>query len=861
MAEVSTLSAERQRLEQQRDGTQNWRLWGPYLALRAWGTVREDYSADGNAAAAFTADQAPLRTYRWSEDGLAGLSDENQHLCFALALWNGCDAQLKERLAGSPGGDGSGAALHDRFLALDATPSLSFLRCRFTYAPAGATGFVGEVSYAKAAPAEIHIRIIARNCSESPAELHLLPTLWFRNTWTWDEAPVRPLLRSEAAPLGAAWAVRADHGALGRYHLYGRQPAHELFTENDSNEADLWGGRNAQPFVKDAFHRRVIGQQADAVNPGKQGSKFAAWHRFALPPLHAVRLDLVLSAQSLATPFARSEAVFAARAAEADAYFAGLLPNGSEEDRRLLRRAAAALLWSQQFYHYDVQRWLEGDRLPPPPLRWQGRNSRWTHLRAADVLPVAEGWAAPGFAAAELAMHCAGLAEVDIDGAKQPLALLLSERFLHPNGTLPASERNFSEAVPPLHALAVLHVFRAERRQRGAGDRRFLERAFHKLLLVNGAWINRIDADGRGVFEGGGRGDLQPGWYPAPPPGSRLTAVETLGWSAAAVASLIIIALELAIDNDSYEDVAIQLFEQFMAIAFALAGGDGGLSCWDGHDGWFKDVVTGADGRAARVNVIGFSGLVPLLASEVMEARLLARVPRFRAKLSARRGGRWRGRFVAACPDLANAAGDHVLGLVDPPMLQPIIARLMDEAQLLSEYGVRSLSRHHARQPHAGDVPGLGPVRIDYAADEAPAPPFTGCSPWRGAISPMMSWLLIAALQRLGDYYGSDVQFPVAAAEGLALPLAEIAARLAERLLHLFRARPEPEPKDDARAAAPLSLATAAAADGDSRPVWFHQGYGAESGQGLGAGHHGATAAAVIALLIGQANGRDRFAD
>ena len=531
-----TGNEEQKRLENQRNGAENWRQWGPYLAERAWGTVREDYSPNGTAWEYFSHDHARSRAYRWNEDGLGGICDEGQNLCFALVLWNGNDPILKERAFGLTGNEGNhGEDVKEYYFYEDATPSHSYLKYLYKY-PQSAypyaqlvaenarrgrdqptytlldTGVFADnrywdlqVEYAKENPETMHIRITVHNRGTESAMLHLLPTLWFRNMWSWtDNLELNKPYMELAAQDAETWQVKATHLALGNYHLYGKNPAELLFTENDSNAERLWGLKNEKPYVKDSFHHRVINNDLQAVNPTQTGTKFAAWYELTLMAGEFKTIDLVLSAQALKQPFANTDSIFQQRQAEADAFYLALTPATADDiDRRLLRQALAGMIWSKQFFHYDVLRWLHGDNPPPPDNRKLGRNSRWQHLRAGDVISMPDKWEYPWFAAWDLAFHCLTLSLVDIDFAKDQLELFLKETYLHPNGQIPAYEWALGDVNPPVHALAALQVFRTERQQRGQGDRNFLQRIFHKLLMNYTWWINNKDGDGLNVFEGG----------------------------------------------------------------------------------------------------------------------------------------------------------------------------------------------------------------------------------------------------------------------------------------------------------------------------------------------------------------------
>ena len=630
------LNEERQRLERQRTGEQDWRLWGPYLAERAWGTVREDYSPWGNAWEHLDHDQSRSRAYRWNEDGLAGICDEQQRLCFALALWNGRDPILKERAFGLTGNQGNhGEDVKEVYHYVDATPSHSFMRYLYKYPQAeypyrwlveenarrgrheppfslldtgvfkdGAYWDV-EVMYAKAATDEMHIRVIATNRGSETATLHLIPNLWFRNTWSWSpDAGARPSITREAPPKGVPWAVKAEHATLGSYWFYGRHPAQTMFTENDSNAERLWGVANATPYVKDAFHRFVINGDRAAINPDEAGTKFGAHHVLTVAPGESSAIGFALSARPLAAPFEKREVLLSRRQSEATVFYDELLPDASAADHRIMRQALSGMIWSKQFFHYDVARWLDGDALPPPDSRKHGRNRSWRHMKAANVISMCDKWEYPWFAAWDLAFHCAALALVDVDFAKGQVELLLKENYLHPNGQIPAYEWQFGDVNPPVLSMAALKVFRAERVQRGKGDYHFLARVTHKMLMNYTWWLNRKDSDGNNVFEGGFLGLDNISVYDRSQPlpaGYSLKQADATGWMAMFALNMTVMALELAAENHDYEDVAIQCYTQFMAIANSIGGHSGEHSLWDDKDEFFKDLVVTPDGRKREI--------------------------------------------------------------------------------------------------------------------------------------------------------------------------------------------------------------------------------------------------------------------
>ena len=820
-------NAERQRLKDQRQGRADWHLWGPYLAERAWGTVREDYSGDGDAWRYFPHEQARSRAYRWSEDGLGGICDREQRLCLALAFWNGRDPYLKERAFGLSGHEGNrGEDVKEVYFYRDATPSHSWLQWRYKY-PQRAFPYQAlvaenarrnrndptydlihtdafaenrywdcDASYAKAAPDEIYLRILLHNRGPEPATIHLLPTLWYRNTWDWDapspEAPPRPALRLIDPPDGAAWAVEALHPTLGTWYLYGDLPATPLFTENSSNIAAIWGGENPSPHVKDGFHRRVCDGDETAVNPAHRGTKFGAWSEHQVRPGEHAQVDLVLSATPLERPFARIATTLALRQSEATVFYDDLLPEADAHDSHILRQALAGMIWGKQFYHFDVGRWLDGDQIPPPAQRRFGRNMHWRHLEARDVISMPDPWEYPWFAAWDLAYHCSALALIDVDFAKAQVELMVSDRYLHPNGQIPAYEWDFGDANPPVHAMAALKVFRAERVQRGVCDLDFLQRVFHKLLLNLAWWINRKDADGHNLFEGGFMGLDNISVYDRSkplPPGYSLKQADATGWMAHFSLKMTLIALELCAKDPAYEDMAIHCYKQFLAIAGAAAGSDetGIPALWDPEAGFFTDLLLTPDGQAHRIEVYSWVGLIPLFAVEIVNQRMIENAPRFAALLHEHRGGLFQGSRVCACPEWENDRGERLLSLVDPEMLPRLLQRLLDEDQFLSPFGIRSLSRVHATDRDLGVLPGIGEAMIEYVPGESNSPLFGGNSNWRGPVWLPTNYSLVASLERFHRFLGDDFQVQVPCIKGERKNLNEIATLIAERLADLYR--------------------------------------------------------------------------
>lgn len=870
--------AEYQRLEAQRRGQEGWHLWGPYLAERAWGTVREDYSADGRAWEYFDHEQSRARAYRWSEDGMGGISDDQQRLCFALALWNGSDPILKERAFGLTGKQGNhGEDVKECYFYVDATPSHSFLRYRYKYPQrvfpyrllveenarrgrheppfslldAGAFAdhryWDVEVVYAKAEPGQIHVRLTATNRGPEAALLHLLPTLWCRNTWAWGEGSAgKPQLGLEA-PGNAAWAVRATIPGLGEYRLYGRQTALPLFTENDSNAEMLWGQPNRTPYVKDAFHRRVVHGEEGAVNPARTGTKFAAWHTGSVEPGQALTLELVLSERALSAPFAATAEVLAAREREADAFYQALLPD-DDKSRAILRQSLAGMIWNKQFYHFEVARWLDGDVLCPPESRKSGRNRQWRHFRMRDVMSVPDSWEFPWFAAWDLAFHTLPLALVDIDFAKRQLEILLRVDTLHPSGQIPAYEWAFGDVNPPVHAMAVLKVFRMERAQRGRGDLGFLRRAMHKLLLNYAWWLNAKDAEGHGVFEGGFLGLDNISVYDRSQPlpaGYRLKQADATGWVAMFALNMTMIALELAVEEPDYEDVALQCYSQFLSMANVMAGNvDHSPSLWDAEDGFFKDLIVTPDGSRHRIDVFSMVGIIPLFACEIVEPRLLEASPRFASTLMAHMGGLFDGHTICACPAHTNARGEHLLSLANHHMLPPILKHLLSDDEFLSPHGIRSVSRIHAARHDLGWLPAVGRALIEYLPGESNTGLFGGNSNWRGPVWMPVNYLLIETLLKFHHYLGENFKVEVPCMNNQEMTLHEVSCLLAERIAGIYR-----RGKD--------GQIPAFAPDSPHQhdPHWqdlllFNEYYHGESGQGLGAAHQTGWTGLVANLLM-----------
>jgi hypothetical protein len=856
----SSPGAERQRL----NDNQDWKLWGPYLAERAWGTVREDYSEQGTSWEHFPHDHARSRAYRWSEDGLGGICDREQRLCLALALWNGRDPILKERAFGLSGNEGNhGEDVKEVYYYADATPTHSYLDYRYCY-PQAAYPYAELVEenrrrsrtdppfnlidsgvfehnrywdlrmeYARQSPGLIHLRISATNRGDQPAELWLLPQLWFRNDWAWGDEVSRPEITLNRDTAADQWVVITHHRSLETMYLYGQGDADLLFTENESNFQRLWGTANPSPWVKDAFHRYLIDGEQQAVNPAQRGSKFAAAYHLSAAPGKTISIELVLSNSALNKPFADSTVLLKKRRDEASQFYTGLLPTASTEDHAIMRQAFAGMVWSKQFFHYDVERWLQGDQLPPPSGRRLGRNTQWKHLKSADIISMPDCWEYPWFAAWDLAFQTASLAHIDIDFAKAQIELMVNERYLHPNGQMPAYEWAFGDTNPPVHAWGALKVFRAEQLQRGAGDTGYLQRVFHKLLLNFSWWINRKDRTGHNLFEGGFLGLDNISVYDRSrdlPPGYTLKQADATGWMAMFSANMVVMALEINRQNPEYEDIAIQCYQQFLAIANTIAGSDdGGVSLWDYDAGFFKDLLITPQGEAHRIDVYSWVGLIPLFACEVIDQRLLQSAPRFRQLLHEHKGGLFRGNYICACPDWENDRGEHLLALVDHSQLPRILERLLNKDEFFSPFGIRSVSKVHQQHRNLGHIPGLGEAHIEYVPGESSSGLFGGNSNWRGPIWMPTNYALIQALEKYHHFLGNGFTAPVPQLDGQQLNMRQIAALIARHLVGLYR-QDEDSNIPAMRAAAPFTS--------NDKPLYnFYEYFHAETGQGLGSAH------------------------
>jgi hypothetical protein len=872
------MTAEPQRLRDAQDKKAHWRRWGPYLADRQWGTVREDYSPHGDAWNFFPHDHARSRAYRWGEDGILGISDNHQRLCFALALWNERDPILKERYFGLTGPEGNhGEDVKEYYFYLDSTPTHSYMRGLYKYSQAEYpyarlvednrgrsrrdpefelldTGVFAEsrywdvtVEYAKADPDDILIRITATNRGPDPAPLHLLPTLWFRNSWSWDVGAKRPRLQREVA--SPVPALIAEHPEMeGRYRLSCDGASELLFTENESNARRLWGADNPSPYVKDAFHEFIVRGDREAVNPAGNGTKAAAHYRFIVPPGESAVIRLRL-AKTDAAPVT-FDRIFDRRRREADEYYAGIIPARlSDDGRRVMRQALAGMLWSKQWFHFDVRRWLEGDptQPAPPPARKGGRNREWTHLYNDDVISMPDKWEYPWYAAWDLAFHMVALALVDADFAKDQLVLFLREWYMHPNGQIPAYEWNFGDVNPPVHAWAAWRVYKIDKRIRGEGDRQFLERVFQKLLLNFNWWVNRKDVEGKNVFQGGFLGLDNIGVFDrsAPlPTGGHLEQSDGTAWMGSFCLNMLAMALELARDNPAYEDMASKFFEHFMYIAYAMGhmdGADEHVDLWNDDDGFFYDVLHTPDG-AQPMKLRSLVGLVPLFSVQVIEPDDLARLPRFARRMQWFLDNRDDLRHLVTSQPGSDGIDRRLLSLVSGHRLRRVLGYMLDEHEFLSPHGVRALSRYHAEQPYVLHVNGME-HRVDYEPAESSTPLFGGNSNWRGPIWFPMNFLIIESLQRFDRFYRGEfkVEFPTGSGQPMALW--DVAAELSRRLTRIFLQGP------DGRRPVHGPYETFQADPHWRDLILFYEYFHGDNGSGIGASHQTGWTGLVAKLL------------
>jgi len=894
-----SMSVEEQRLEDSRQRKVHWKRWGPYLSERQWGTVREDYSPGGYAWDYFPHDHARSRAYRWGEDGLGGISDRHQLICFALALWNGKDPILKERLFGLTGSEGNhGEDVKEYYYYLDSTPTHSYMKFLYKYPQSEFpyarlveenrrrsrnefefelmdTGiFDGEryfdvfVEYAKASPEAILIQIKAYNRGPEAAELHLLPTLWFRNTWTWNGGAERPSLTKARLGENAA-VIEATHIRYGKRWLVCEGATELIFTENETNNKRLFGVDNRTRYVKDGINDYVVHGARDAVNPEGTGTKASALYRKQIGPGEETIIRLRLTdeehtvvrhstpAIALAGVQAFGKAfdeIVAKRVAEADEFYALRIGQASNPDAaEVQRQAFAGLLWSKQFYHYDVRAWIEGDPSGPAPAaqRRRGRNQDWSHLYNEDVISMPDKWEYPWYASWDLAFHCVALALVDPDFAKEQLLLFLREWYMHPNGQLPAYEWAFGDVNPPVHAWAAWRVYKVERRIRGRADRSFLARIFQKLLLNFTWWVNRKDAEGMNVFQGGFLGLDNIGVFDrsAPlPTGGHIEQSDGTSWMGMYCLNMLAIALELAKEDRTYADVASKFFEHFVYIADAMNNRGGhGIDLWDEEDGFYYDVLHLPDGRHLKLKVRSMVGLIPLFAVETLEPEIVDALPAFKKRMLWFIENRPQFRDNVTIAPTPSGNVRRLLSIVNAERLARVLRFMLDESEFLSSYGIRALSQFHRDHPYLLHIDGHE-YTVDYQPAESSSGLFGGNSNWRGPIWFPLNYLLIESLQKFHHFFGGDVKVECPYGCGHRADLWEVAAGLSWRLVRIFLR------DESGRRPVYGGLETF-----QTDPHWrdliqFHEYFHGDNGAGLGASHQTGWTA-LVAKLIEQSGG------
>jgi hypothetical protein len=869
------MSAEHQRLLEADTDQQPWRKFGPYVSERQWGTVREDYSAGGDAWNYTTHDQARSRAYRWGEEGLAGFCDEGQRLCLGLALWNGKDAILKEQLFGLSGAQGNhGEDVKEIYYFLDCTPTHSYQKLLYKYPQAAFpyeqlvaenakrdrkqpeyelldTGIFNEsryfdvfVEYAKAGPDDLLVQYTIVNRGPETAALHVLPQLWFRNTWAWGYDDYRPSLT--ATPGGA---VQVSHRELGELACYAEGAAEWLFCDNNTNTERLFQASSPEQFFKDGINCYLVEGQKNAVNPAQAGTKAAAHYQLTLAAGSSQQLCLRIGPAGLAEPFADFAAIMQQRQAEADEFYAEIQHDITDADARLVQRQAfAGMLWSKQFYHYNVARWLAGDpaQPAPPPERLHGRNADWKSLDNTDIISMPDTWEYPWYAAWDLAFHCISLSQVDPAFAKNQLRLLCLDWYMHPNGQLPAYEWRLEDVNPPVHAWATFRVYKMDQKRRGdGGDVAFLQTVFHRLLLNFTWWVNRKDRDGRNVFQGGFLGMDNIGIFDrsAPlPTGGYLEQADGTAWMAMFALNMLRIALELSRTNPVYQDMASKFFEHFLYIAEAMTNvGNSALNLWDEEDEFYYDALNTPDGGHELLKVRTMVGLIPMFAVEVLDEDLLSSAPQFVERMN------W---LLTNRPHLAalvshwqepGKGATRLLSLLRGHRLKRLLFRMLDSNEFLSDYGVRSLSRVYKDHPY---VFRETDIQVNYEPAESETQLFGGNSNWRGPIWMPVNFLLIEALQRFHHYFGDDFKVEYPTHSGQFATLLEVANALSARLTKLFLR----DPQTGLRAS--LGPSELVQHDPNFRDyLTFSEYFNGDNGHGLGASHQTGWTGLITKLL------------
>ena len=888
------MTKEEIRLAESSTRKKHWKRWGPYLSERAWGTVREDYSPLGDAWEYLPHDHARSRAYRWNDDGLAGISDRRQMICFALALWNERDPILKERIFGLTGNEGNhGEDVKEYYFYLDSTPSHSYMKYLYKYPQAEFpyaklveenrrrdktqpefelldTGVFDEdryfdvfVEYAKADVEDILIKITVINRGPEDANLRVLPTIWFRNTWSWGNHARRPKLheaRPAPNPVIELNLPRLNQAQTDTRWLRCEGSPELLFTENETNAQSLFGTENRSPFVKDGINDYVVHGIKEAVNPQQLGSKAAAHYKMSLGSGETVVIRIRLADSDLngTNAFGTFDETFALRQREADEFYATVIPEDLSTDaRNVMRQGFAGMLWSKQFYHYVVKDWLQGDpdNPRPPEERRKGRNHQWTHLYNADVISMPDKWEYPWYAAWDLAFHCIPLALVDPDFAKEQLMLILREWYMHPNGQIPAYEWALGDVNPPVHAWAAWRVYKIDKKRTGRGDREFLKRVFHKLMLNFTWWVNRKDAEGMNIFQGGFLGLDNIGVFNRSDPlptGGYIEQSDGTSWMAMYTLNLLAIALELAKEESCYEDLASKFWEHFVYIAHAMNHrGRNSLGLWNEDDGFFYDVLKLPDGSQFPMKVRSMVGLIPLFAVETLEPEVLDRLPGFKRRLE------W---FIDNRPDLtenfacmrSEGMGERrLLSIADKDQLRSILKYMLDEREFLSPYGIRSLSQFHQKSPYALHVNGTE-YRVDYEPGESSSGLFGGNSNWRGPIWFPVNFLLVESLQKFHHYLGNAFKVEYPTGSGNMKTLWDVAGELSRRMTNVFL-------RDENGHRPVFGNLEKFQTDPHWRDLLlFHEYFHGDSGSGVGASHQTGWTGVVTKLMQQSGEFRER---
>ena len=878
------MTAEDERLKQDQERSVYWKRWGPYVSERAWGTVREDYSPDGDAWDYLPHDQARSKAFRWGEDGLAGVCDRHQQICLAVALWNGHDPILKERLFGLSGPQGNhGEDVKEYYYYLDNTPTHTYMKYLYKY-PQPAypyenlveengrrgrtqpeyelidTGVFNEnryfdvfVEYAKAGPEDILMRITVTNRGPEAADLDLLPTLWFRNTWSWQANTPHPSLsRYYHTAFPTLTTVQVVNDSYGTRWLYADASPTLLFTENETNTERIYNTPNASPYVKDSFNDYIVHGNQNVVNPAQTGTKVAAHYHFSLAAgeTQTVQLRFSESGPDNTAPFDKTFTdIFAQRLKEADDFYAEVLaPHQSEDALRVQRQAFAGMLWSKQYYYYDIKTWLHGDPAepPPPPQRLHGRNHDWTHLFNEDIISMPDKWEYPWYAAWDLSFHCVAFALIDPNFAKEQLILLLREWYMHPNGQIPAYEWAFGDVNPPVHAWASYQVYKLEKAHTGTGDREFLERIFQKLLLNFTWWVNRKDYEGQNVFQGGFLGLDNIGVFDRNlklPDGNFLEQSDGTSWMGMYCLNMLTIALELAQENLDYGDIASKFFEHFVYIAQAMNDmGADGLELWDEQDGFYYDVLHRGDGTHIPLQVRSMVGLIPLFAISILDSQLIDRLPSFKRRMD------W---FINNWEQTGNhiettqetGQGENLLlAIVNREKLGRILSTMLDESEFLSEYGLRALSRYHKDHPYTIELGGTT-YSVDYEPAESTTALFGGNSNWRGPIWFPLNYLVIHAIETFYSFYGDSFTVELPTGSGKQVTLKQVSMELSQRLAHIFLR--DTQGRRAVHGGVELF---------QNDPYWrdlllFYEYFHGDNGAGIGANHQTGWTGLIAALL------------